>query len=128
MKPETKEWIAKAIADFSTAQREVKVVDNPNYDAVCFHAQQAAEKYLKAIIIESGRCVPRTHDLEVLVNLLTDQLSDLNQILHNARILSAMAVEVRYPGMSADEDDAVQSLKSTIIIFDAVREILQGSE
>ncbi len=48
MKPETVEWVAKADADLDTANREVVVTYSPNYDAVCFHAQQCAEKYLKA--------------------------------------------------------------------------------
>ena len=48
MKPETAEWIQKAEGDRGTARREFAVEDTPNYDAVCFHAQQCAEKYLKA--------------------------------------------------------------------------------
>ncbi len=46
MKPLTQEWIHKAEADFSSAQRELRARKNPNYDAACFHAQQCVEKYL----------------------------------------------------------------------------------
>jgi HEPN domain-containing protein len=35
--------------DFATVEREVRARKNPNYDGVCFHAQQCAEKYLKAL-------------------------------------------------------------------------------
>lgn len=45
MKTETEEWIEKAEGDWAVMNREHKVTDNPNYDAVCFHAQQCAEKY-----------------------------------------------------------------------------------
>jgi len=127
MKPETVEWTAKAAADLATAQREIAVEDEPNYDAVCFHAQQSAEKYLKAIMVEIGMRVPRIHDLEALVNLLIDQFPDLERILRYARMLSAMAVEVRYPGMSADEDDASESLKAAVAIHEAVMEILRNA-
>lgn len=48
MNPITLEWVAKAEGDFATAERELNVKDGPNYDAVRFHAQQCAEKYLKA--------------------------------------------------------------------------------
>jgi len=48
MKVETIEWIGKAEGDIRTSQREFSVNEHPNYDAVCFHAQQCAEKYLKA--------------------------------------------------------------------------------
>ena len=39
-----KEWTDKAEADFSTAARELKALESPNFDAVCFHAQQGVEK------------------------------------------------------------------------------------
>ena len=44
----TREWIEKAEGDWRTSARELRARRHPNYDAVCFHAQQAAEKYLKA--------------------------------------------------------------------------------
>ncbi len=43
------EWIAKAEGDYATAGRELRARRHPNYDAACFHAQQTAEKYLKAL-------------------------------------------------------------------------------
>lgn len=121
MKPEAVEWVAKADADLDTANREVAVVQSPNYDAVCFHSQQCAEKYLKAVFVENNVRIPRIHDLEVLLNQLMPLYPTLNKVMHFARILSAMAVEVRYPGMSADEDDAAESLKAAATIRDEVR-------
>ena len=61
-----KEWIAKAEGDFATATRELAATEQPNYDAVCFHAQQCAEKYLKALLIASGVTPPKIHDLAQL--------------------------------------------------------------
>ena len=52
MNPLTLEWIEKAEGDFGTAQRELSAAAPRNYDAVCFHAQQCAEKYLKAALQE----------------------------------------------------------------------------
>lgn len=75
-------------------------------------------------MVESGMRVPRIHDLEALVNLLSGQYPKLEELLRCARILSAMAVEVRYPGMTADEDDAAESLKATTLIREAVQTIL----
>ena len=124
MKPETMEWVDKADADLDTAKREATVVESPNYDAVCFHAQQCAEKYLKAVLVEDGLRVPRIHDLEALVNLLSSRYPELQKVVHLARILSAMAVEVRYPGMTADEDDAEESVRAMVAIRDVVRVVL----
>jgi hypothetical protein len=42
----------------------------PFNDQLCFHCQQSAEKYLKAVLEELGQSVPRTHDLNDLLNLL----------------------------------------------------------
>jgi HEPN domain-containing protein len=52
MKSETAEWVEKAEGDFRTAARERNSDEYPNYDAACFHAQQCAEKYLKARLVE----------------------------------------------------------------------------
>lgn len=65
-----KEWVAKAEGDFRTAGRELQVQDAANYDAVCFHSQQAIEKLLKALLISKGTVPPRTHDLVALDQML----------------------------------------------------------
>ena len=70
MKPITQERINKAEGDWTSAGREVVVQTDPNYDLVCFLAQQCAEKYLKAALQEEGITPPKTHDLEKLMDLL----------------------------------------------------------
>lgn len=50
MQPLTTEWINKAEGDLTTARRELRARTAPNYDAECFHAQQCAEKYMKALL------------------------------------------------------------------------------
>jgi len=109
MKPLTSEWIGKADADLATAQRE-QAAEEPNYDAVCFHAQQCAEKYMKAQLVESDVRPPRTHDLSVLANLLgpTDSLS--SDLQPDLDWLTTLAVEIRYPGASANAEDAARAV------------------
>ncbi|MDD2321819.1 MAG: HEPN domain-containing protein [Geobacteraceae bacterium] len=124
MKPETTEWVQKAEGDMNTAQREFAVQVEPNHDAVCFHAQQCAEKYLKARLIEEGLPVMRIHDLEILLNQLLPFEVGFADLLQAVRILSAMAVEVRYPGMAADEEDAAEALRSSGKIRNAIRSSL----
>ena len=68
MKPLTLEWIDKAERDYETMERESRVSKNPNPDAVCFHAQQCVEKYLKARLCEAGERVPKIHDLNALLD------------------------------------------------------------
>jgi len=64
-----KEWITKAEGDYATAGRELRASESPNYDAVCFHAEQAVEKLMKALLIHLRVTPPRTHDLAVLDRL-----------------------------------------------------------
>ena len=59
MTPLTREWVAKAEGDYATARREARARRQPNFDAVCFHAQQCAEKYVKALLQETGRPIAR---------------------------------------------------------------------
>ena len=70
MKPITAEWVGKAEGDFATVEREALARKNPNYDGVCFHAQQCAEKYLKALAVELDLPFLRTHDLVILLEQL----------------------------------------------------------
>ena len=63
MNDTAREWFEKAEADYRTAAREIKAADGPNFDAVCFHAQQCVEKLMKGLLIHRGIVPPRTHDL-----------------------------------------------------------------
>ncbi len=57
-------WLLKAESDLTAAERLV-AVEGP-FDAVCFHAQQACEKALKAVLAFADVEIPRTHNLEEL--------------------------------------------------------------
>jgi HEPN domain-containing protein len=110
MKPLTSEWVGKAEADFATAQREGAAFEAPNYDAVCFHAQQCAEKYIKARLVETGVRPPRTHDLSVLANFVEPFDAAWSELQSELDWLSTLAVEIRYPGASAAAEDAARAV------------------
>ena len=111
MQPLTSEWIQKAEGDLATARRELRARTAPNYDAACFHAQQCAEKYLKALLQEAVTPFGKTHNLSLLLDLLKDQYPALELIRPTLAMLSAYAVEYRYPGESADKEVARQAVK-----------------
>ena len=67
MKRETARWVRKAEMDWEVAHKLADGIPPPR-DIVCFHCQQAAEKYLKAILQESGLVVPKTHELADIVD------------------------------------------------------------
>ena len=104
MKPLTREWVQKAEADYGSALREHRARKMPNYDAACFHAQQCAEKYMKALLQEAGIAFPKTHALELLLDLLEPLRSCL-------RTLSILAVQIRHPGLFADKPLAKEAVE-----------------
>lgn len=106
-----REWVEKAEGDVRTAEREVRVMDGPNWDAVCFHAQQAVEKYLKAALQQQGAAFSRTHDLAALLKLLPEEGEEWNQFRDGVEWLSASAVEVRYPGETATDESATKAIE-----------------
>lgn len=103
------EWAEKADADFLTANRELEVTDKPNYDAVCFHAQQCVEKLMKAVLISKNTLPPRTHDLVRLNELLRVAVPSWSCAISDLRLLDRAAVDFRYPGESADLEEAQQA-------------------
>jgi HEPN domain-containing protein len=111
MKPLTSEWVAKAEGDFATMLREVRVRKAPNYDAVCFHAQQCVEKYLKARLQEADCPFGRTHNLSALLDLLLPIEPSWEVLSPYLRTLTVFAVGVRYPGESADNMMAREAVK-----------------
>jgi HEPN domain-containing protein len=124
MKPATAEWVAKAEGDFQTAQRELAVPGAANHDAVCFHAQQCAEKYLKAILVENGSPFPKVHDLSALLTLLLPLSPDWGSYRQACDSLTSSAVEVRYPGFSADREDAEAAVQVMELLRGAARKAL----
>lgn len=98
MKELVNEWVRKAEGDAGTARRESAVKEATNWDAVCFHSQQAVEKYLKGILQQEGISFSKTHDLSVLLNLILPVFPDLKNLSDDMELLSAFAIEFRYPG------------------------------
>jgi HEPN domain-containing protein len=110
MKPLTAEWVSKAEGDYNCVLREWRARKNPNYDALCFHAQQCAEKYLKACLQERGIRFDRTHNLNSLLDLLLPFDPLLEALRESLLQLTVYAVAFRYPGESAIRVDARQAL------------------
>jgi HEPN domain-containing protein len=124
MQPLTMEWIAKAEGDFTTAERELRARKAPNYDSACFHAQQCAEKYLKACLQEANTPFPRTHDLEVLLDLLLPISTNWRTLRPAAQQLTSLAVDVRYPGYMADKARASDALRACRAVREVARQSL----
>ena len=106
MKDSTREWVEKAEADFNSAGREYRARKNPNFDAACFFAQQSVEKYFKARLVEEVIPFPKTHDLDVLLDLIVPLEPLWEAFRSGVSDLTSFAVAFRYPGESATRDMA----------------------
>jgi len=111
MKRHTAQWVLKAEEDTEVA-RSLAAQAKPKRDAICFHCQQAAEKYLKALLQELGLPVPRTHDLEDLLDLLLPHDATLKPLRRGLASLTRYAVEHRYPGPRARTREMQSALRN----------------
>ena len=121
MNPLVDEWVQKAERDFGTAGREIAVVCAPNYDAVCFHYQQCVEKYMKAFLLAHDTPFLKTHDLSVLLDLCLPLRDEWEALRPDLILLTRAAVDFRYPGSSADREEA----EAAEAVADRVRPILR---
>jgi len=91
-----KNWFKRADEDLSLIEvllKEESFFPNP----ICFHAEQAAEKYLKGFLAHHGLHVRKIHDLEVLVEDCKKINPSFEAIQDNARFLNQFYIESRYP-------------------------------
>jgi HEPN domain-containing protein len=90
-------WFEKAQNDLRNAEHTLTLEEGCPVDTVCFHAQQCAEKCLKALLLSSGVDFPKTHDLRALMQLLPPGTAvgvEIEELLS----LNRYSVEARYPG------------------------------
>jgi len=92
-----REWAEKAENDLKNAAHTLKMGSDCPTDTVCFHAQQCAEKYVKALLVWRGVDFPKTHDLGALVGLLNRRDRPTLDI-GEQRKLTRYAMVARYPG------------------------------
>jgi HEPN domain-containing protein len=113
---EFEQWIERVEDDFENAKVVIRR-NKPSIYGACFHAQQCAEKYMKAILVFKGKFFPMTHDLLILNNLLTQAgiLMDITE--DELDTLSSFAIATRYPCAKPTLEDA----KEAIILAKTIR-------
>jgi HEPN domain-containing protein len=93
-----KSWLRKAENDLRNA--EIILDSKANalpYDTVCFHCQQAGEKYLKGFLAWKDMDFPHSHNLSDMIILCAKIDEVFNELLRPAETLTPFAVEIRYP-------------------------------
>lgn len=92
-----RQWVVKADSDLRAAEQLLEA-EVPIPEVVAFHCQQAAEKYLKALLVRHQVQFPKTHDVRQLLDLLSAIEPDTAISLEEAAVLTPYGVEIRYPG------------------------------
>src|SRR5947209_5562149 len=116
-------WAARAEEVYTLARSSLRRKAPLTYGA-CFHAQQCAEKYLKALLISKGQAFPKTHDLLILDGLCASAGIIPKVGSHQLSILSAYAVQVRYPGTDPTPAEAQEALRISADVRRAARKEL----
>lgn len=112
------EWLSHAESDLRLARLAVKD-SQIRLEQVCFHAEQAAEKAIKAVLLSRGIEFPLTHDIEELLEIAVNGGVFLPEDVREAGVLTPYAVETRYPGSweeitGADADEAISTAQQTL--------------
>lgn len=125
--PEAKAWMVKAWRDLETARRSV-TGEPPFYDIAVYHCQQAAEKAVKAFLVQHGKTYERTHDIEVLVDLASEIDSTFSKLADAADALTPYSTRFRYPNatfavepLPAESHEALQHAQT---VYDFILSLL----
>jgi len=92
-----REWLNRARSNLAKA-RNMPEASEIYLEDLCFDAQQAAEKAVKAVLIHLGTRFPYVHDLAQLLALVQEAGQNVPEPIKLAAGLSDYAVEARYPG------------------------------
>lgn len=118
------EWIEKAEHNLKAAHCLLDLGEDWPAEMVCFHAQQGVEMYLKAILVQAGTPVPKTHDVEKIVALMPLGIR-ISLSVEEMRLLTGHAVEHRYPGYGpVTLSEAQEAVRLADGVRDEVRSIL----
>ncbi len=125
------EWLTYGDEDLRLAEHALTMSSSVPYRLVAYHAQQCAEKHLKAFLVLNNSDFPYTRNISTLLEFCSE-LADWPSRLESAEVLTAYAVTVRYPGETetVSKSEAEQAIVLARKVRAQVRKSLeeQGAE
>ncbi len=113
-------WVRRAESDLGIV--EMCLARGRSLDAACFHAQQAAEKYIKAYLTHNEKEFPFIHNLEKLIQLCSEPDPTFRAIAGAGEELTPYAVLARYDtdfwpssDMAREAGEAAKKIKSFVL-------------
>ena len=123
--PLTLEEIRAAEEDWATVQILQQALRRDVYHSICFHAQQCVEKYLKAWLQEANLRVPRTHDLNALLDFIVPMHPEWRKWHTDFDTFEPYAVDVRYGKHLATAAEVENAVRVCTEVRTAIRAVLQ---
>jgi HEPN domain-containing protein len=119
-------WIEIAEEDLLLAKHAFTLQSNIPYRLICYHAQQCAEKYMKAFLVSKFIDFPYTHSIDALTKLAPEEFKLMTK-LESTFKLTNYAVARRYPGeyQKIDKDDAQNAVKLAEFVKEIIYELLE---
>ena len=105
-----KAWFTKASRDLRTTKLLLAQNSEDYWESTVFHAQQTAEKSIKGFLAFHKVRFTKTHDIEILINLVAGVDKSLSRELDFAKVLTKYAVAYRYP----EENEPPEPLTQTV--------------
>jgi len=120
-----REWLSHAEGDLEYAKIGLELKTKQSYRLVAFHAQQCAEKSLKAYLIYHKIDFPYTHNIATILALCKD-ISDWTDMLQDAQKLTLYASTLRYPGerIKVTKKDAIVAIEIASNVQKVVKKAL----
>lgn len=113
-----REWLNRARGNLVRAKEDVRL-HGVYLEDLCFDAQQAAEKAIKAVLLRVGAPFPYVHDLADLLSLLEEQGEPIPDQVREAARLTRFAIATRYPGttepVTKEEHARAVALAETVV-------------
>ncbi len=122
------DWLRKAEGDLRAAEH-LLALEQEDYFTAAFHAQQAVEKSLKALLVRHQIPFPKTHDLQQLTELAARTDASLKPQLASAALLTPFGIEFRYPGEQVAKFEtarqaAEEAKRARIVILEQLKDYL----
>lgn len=120
---EVREWLSKAAVDLRAAEHD-RQAEPPITTEMVFHAQQLAEKSLKAFLVWHDQLFRKTHNLVELGEACCAVEADLEPLLRRAALLTEYAWKFRYPG--EEEDPSLEEADQALALAREVHQTILG--
>jgi HEPN domain-containing protein/predicted nucleotidyltransferase len=122
-----KDWLERIDQDLRALEAILDAGESVAWGAAGFHAQQAAEKYLKILLVQAGVHPPKTHRMEELIGLVRSEGYDFPPFTDECQLLNPYAVSIRYPEQAPlpNESAGRETVAAAKRIIDAAKALIR---